>query len=249
MPRDKVVVGFTTRAGGISKPPFDSLNFGRMTADDPIAVEENFRRFHHYMGVAGSQMATMKQVHGDRVRIVGHGGDYLDTDGLVTAEPGVVLVVKTADCLPLILFDPVHSVSAAVHCGWRSLTSGIAEKAVSLMASTFGSAPEDIAAAIGPSAGPCCYEIGDDVARFLSEESVIRRDGTMFGDLRRELVLRLRNAGLDDLHIESGAPCTICDPSRFFSHRRDGLDSGRMIGFIMIRDIEGNSAVVHAAKR
>lgn len=232
---DSVKCGFTTRNGGVSKPPFDSLNFGRKTTDDPAAVDENFRLFFQFLDVDTSKAAFMGQVHSDTVRIVDNGGLIPATDGLITVEPGLVIAVKTADCVPLLLFDPATKTAAAVHCGWRSLCAGIAEKTASLMETSFGAKPGDILAAIGPSAGVCCYEIGDDVSRHLQFDSVRRENGAMYADLRHELRRRLEALGLRSDHVETSSDCTICNSGRFYSHRRDGVQSGRMMGFIKIQ--------------
>lgn len=238
LPRDVVFGGFTTRCGGVSKAPFDSLNLGSRTSDDSRDVSRNHEIFRDFLCVAKSDIAFMDQVHGDTVRFVDRGGVSPGTDGIVTVTPGIVLCVLTADCIPLLLFDPVTGASAAVHCGWRPLVSGIAERAIALMIADAGTSPETILAAAGPAAGSCCYEIGDDVARFLHHDSVVHRNGRLFGDLKAELKRRLTAAGVLDEHIEIVTDCTVCDESRYYSHRRDGDRSGRMAGFILTKKAE-----------
>ena len=132
------------------------------------------------------------------------------------------------------LFDPVQMAAGAIHCGWRSLVNGIAEKALNLMAQYFGSDPGNILAAAGPSAGPCCYEIGGDVAERLQSASFTRRNGMLYADLRAELNHRLIDSGIKSRNIEISDNCTICNKSLYFSHRRDGDRSGRMMGYIVI---------------
>jgi len=231
----RVTWGFTTRNGGVSRPPFDSLNLGLKSADDPDAVRENHARLYRFAGVEPENVADMGQVHGDTVRVADCGGTFPETDGLITATPGILLGVRTADCPPLLLFDPERRVAAAVHCGWRSITAGIAEKTVRLMRERCGSNTAAVAAAIGPAAGACCYEVGNDVAGLLDSSSVVERDGALHADLKNELRIRLLGAGLASDAIETVPDCTICAPDLFFSHRRDGDRSGRQMGFIMIR--------------
>ena len=231
----RVAWGFTTRNGGVSCPPFDSLNLGLKTMDDPDAVRENHHRLYSFAGVKHENAADMGQVHGDVVRVADCGGSYPETDGLVTATSGLLLGVRTADCVPLLLFDPERRVAAAVHCGWRSITAGIAGKTLRLMRERYGSDAAAVAAAIGPAAGPCCYEVGPEVAGLLDSSSVVGHDGVLHADLKNELRIRLLGAGLASGAIETVPGCTICAPDLFFSHRRDGDRSGRQMGFIVLR--------------
>ena len=228
------LAGFTTRAGGVSAPPYDSLNFSVRTGDDPSSVRANHERLFSSLGVDPSAFASMGQVHGTRVRRADRGGEYPATDALVTASPGLLLGVRTADCLPLLLCDSDTPAAGAVHCGWRSLTGGIVERAVETMRAEFGTRPERLAASSGPAVGPCCYEVGEDVAARYAPEAIVERNGRLFADLRRDLRIRLEAAGVAPRRIEAVPDCTICAPDRYFSHRRDGLRAGRMLGFIML---------------
>ncbi len=226
--------GFTTRAGGVSTEPYASLNLGRRTGDDPSTVEENHRILFTFLGADPRRAADMRQVHGTAVGVAREGGTFPDTDALVTDVPGVFIGVRTADCVPLLLYDPRCHAAGAVHCGWRSLTGNIAEKALAVMAERSGCAAGDVRAAIGPAAGVCCYEVGCDVADLLPPEHVERRGETLFADLKGELITRLRAAGLADTHIETSPRCTICEPGLFYSHRRDGKRSGRQMGYVVL---------------
>ena len=232
---DKVLCGFTTRNGGVSPAPFDSLNCGFNTADTHANVLENNIIVYRHAGTATENAARMGQVHGPEVRVVSSGGVYNHTDGLITVKPGVMLCVQVADCIPLLLHDPVHNAVGAIHCGWRPIVAGIAEKALEIMNERFGTDPETITASMGPSAGPCCYEVGDDVARVLHQGSLINRNGTVFADLRAELSRRLDDAGMQKKNLEIFDDCTICNESLYYSFRRAGKNSGRMIGYIMVK--------------
>lgn len=232
---DKVLCGFTTRHGGVSPAPFESLNCGFTTADTHDNVLENNRIVYRHAGAAAENAARMGQVHGPEVKVVHSGGMYNHTDGLITDKPGVMLCVQVADCIPLLLHDPVQNVVGAIHCGWRPIVAGIAEKALAIMKEHFGTDPETVAASMGPAAGPCCYEVGDDVAGELHPGSLINRNGTVFADLKAELSRRLVDAGVGKNNLEVFADCTICNESLYYSFRRDGINSGRMLGFIMVK--------------
>lgn len=234
-PPESIAAGFTTRFGGVSRPPFDSLNLGVQTADDPEAVRENYRILSTYLGVTGDRLALMGQVHGTRVRVVDRGGIYPETDCLLTAEPGVLLGVRAADCVPVLLHTPSAGIAGAVHCGWRPIAAGILERTLETIRSEWGVDPVGLLAALGPSAGRCCYEVGPDVAETFAPSSIDRRGGSLYADLHGEIMLRLRAAGVPEAQIESLPHCTVCDESLYYSHRRDGGRSGRMMGYIMMR--------------
>ncbi len=224
---------FSTRRGGVSQKPYDSLNFGFESGDDELMVAENHSLLYEEMGVDREHSVFMNQVHGASVQCVDQGGVAKATDGVLTASAGLMLGVRTADCIPLLMSDEQGEIVAAVHCGWKPLVAGIAEHAVEMLARKASCEPSHILAAIGPAAGPCCYEIGREVAEKLHPKAVVERDGSLYGNLAVELRLRLAAAGLRDESIENMALCTICDPERFYSYRRDGAVSGRMLSCIM----------------
>jgi YfiH family protein len=235
LPQTKLICGFTTRSGGISLPPFDTLNLGYETSDDRTAVRQNHTILYCSLGMEEANVAVMGQVHGDHISIVDSGGVSPATDGLITSKPGVMLAVKCADCIPLLLFDPVHMVIGAIHCGWKPIVTGIAVKAVNIMSESNDTDPGEIIAAMGPSAGPCCYEIGAEVAGHFKSDYISRRNGKLYADLRGELRYRLIHSGMISNNIEIISDCTICNKSLYFSHRRDRKLSGRMMGYIMMR--------------
>jgi len=229
-----VRAGFTTRLGGLSRPPYDTLNLGLSTGDDPAVVRQNRRRLYAHLAIYESTTAVMQQVHGTVVRTVSHGGVWSDTDGLITGAPGVLLAISTADCVPLLLADTRVRAVGAIHCGWRPLVGGIVGNAVAGMQDAFGSKPENITAVLGPAAASCCYEIGEDVAMKLQPSSVVKRGGSLYGDLYAECRSRLVDTGVPASSVKTVGECTVCNPQKYYSHRRDGALSGRMNGFIMI---------------
>jgi YfiH family protein len=212
-------VRFTTRAGGVSDAPYASLNLGRWTDDDPVAVAENRRR-----AGAGLPLAFARQVHGTRVIRV-HGatseGAIEDADGVATAADGVAALVLTADCLPVALAAP--GAVAMVHAGWRGLAGGVLEEGVRAVRELGDGQPTH--AAIGPGAGACCYEVGEDVAaRF---PAWARGAGGRI-DLKAVAARRLRESGV--AQVTDVRRCTMCEPDVFFSHRASGGLTGRQGG-------------------
>jgi hypothetical protein len=214
-----VHVLFTTRRGGVSQPPFDSLNLGRWTEDDPAAIEENRRRALALTGA--SRFAYGRQVHGATVLV--DSAEVADADGQLTTERGVATMALTADCMPIALAGP--GVAGMVHVGWRGLAGGVIEEAARALREATASAG-DFAAAIGPCARGCCYEVGDEVRAALGLEPA---GGPARIDLPAIARERLAAAGI--ARVEDTGLCTMCsDRSLFYSHRRDGGRTGRQAG-------------------
>jgi hypothetical protein len=225
---DGARVVFTTRRGGFSSGPYESLNLGRLTADRPEAVRRNRAALKDQLGV---QPAYIRQVHGTAVRrVVEQPVDPTDAvelpefDGQATAMPGVAPMVMTADCLPVAVAGA--GAVAMLHAGWRGLAGGILAEGVAAVREL--GAEGSLAAAIGPGAGPCCYEVGEEVhAAFTDQDLDIRRGRNL--DLKAIACEQLRRAGVEVVH-DVGL-CTICgDPALLFSHRRDGGITGRQAG-------------------
>jgi YfiH family protein len=203
---------FTTRRGGVSDGPFASLNLGLLTDDDPGDVRENRARVER---ISGGRLAQARQVHGTDV-IAANPDEMVEADGQVTAEHGVAAIVLTADCLPIALVAPEGI--GMLHAGWRGLAGGVIANGVQALRDL---GAERIEAAIGPGAGPCCYEVGDEVrAAFGTSGPTV--------DLKAIARDRLEAAGVETVH-DCGL-CTMHDPERFFSHRRDRGVTGRQGG-------------------
>ncbi len=221
---------FTTRRGGLSGPPFHSLNLGLLTADDPAAVRANRQRLADDLGVA---FAYSRQVHGSQVHAVSAPSDPGATpeagDGVVTATRGVAPLVLAADCVPVVIAG--RGAVAAVHAGWRGLAEGVLAAAVTALQRLAPAAPRGggLSAAIGPAAGPCCYEVSEElIDRFTALGHPQRHHGRRL-DLKGIATDQLTAAGVDEVH-DAGL-CTICtDPALFYSHRRDGGRTGRQAG-------------------
>ncbi len=203
---------FTTRRGGVSEGPYAALNLGPWTDDDPERVRTNRELV---AGLAGAHLAQARQVHGTRV-VAADPAAVPEADGHVTAQPGVAPTVLVADCVPIALAS--EDGVAMLHAGWRGLAGGIVAAGVAALRAL---GAQRVAAAIGPGAGPCCYEVGPDVhAAFGTEGRTL--------DLKAIARARLRAEGVDEVH-DCGL-CTMCDPERFFSHRRDRGVTGRQAG-------------------
>jgi YfiH family protein len=216
---------FTTRRGGHSHAPFDSLNLGRWTDDDAGAVERNRGAVAGLVGLPLERFAQARQVHGAVVRRVHDVPVGLqDADGIATALEDVAAIVLTADCLPIALAMP--GAVAMVHAGWRGLAGGVIDAGVRALRDVARDPDGPITAAIGPGAGGCCYEVGDEVREALGADPC---GAPAPIDLKRFACERLYDCDVDAVH-DVGL-CTMCTPADlFFSHRRDGPATGRQGG-------------------
>lgn len=237
-----VLHGFTTRVGGISGAPFATLNLGRGVGDDPERVAANRRRALEAVGCDPTGHVEAAQVHGRSVAVVGRaqrGAKIEGADVLLTAEPGVTLAIHTADCVPILLWDPARGVVGAAHAGWRGTAAGVAAAAVEAMTRTFGTDPEDLRAALGPSIGPCHYEVDGPVAEAFApwpwSRAILRpgRPGHWWLDLAAANRLMLMMLGVPAEQIWVNGLCTACEAELFFSYRRDGV-TGRMGALIAL---------------
>jgi YfiH family protein len=222
---------FTTRRGGVSRGPFASLNLGTATGDERANVEANRERVAELVGVPRERFAQGRQVHQATVLRHREPPDAAErrrtaADGQATDQTGVAPVVLVADCVPVALAGP--GAVAMLHCGWRGLAAGIVEEGVVALRE-LGSRGI-LTAAIGPGAGRCCYEVGDEVRSAFADLGPEVRDGRRL-DLKLVTRRRLEAAGVADVHDVD--LCTMCsDPSLFFSHRRDGAMTGRQAGLV-----------------
>jgi len=223
----------TTRQGGVSRAPFDSLNLALHVGDDPAAVAEN-RRLLQTLAELPSEPEWLDQVHGTRVLDCPARRNDRQADAATTTRSGQVLAVMTADCLPLLLCNRQGSRVAAVHAGWRGLAAGVIEQAVA----SFKQPGDQLLAWLGPAIGPLAFEVGDEVReRFVSIDPDAAgafqsaRPGHWMADIYRLARLRLQRLGVG--FVGGGDYCTVNDSRRFFSYRRDGV-TGRMASLIWI---------------
>jgi len=240
LPDDGFVHGFPERGGGVSTGPRASLNLGYRWGDDRANVDENRRLLAAHVGYDPDQLQVTQHVHGTRVWAVGEPlPDPPEFDGLVTDREGPVLGAFAADCIPMLFADPVARVAGACHAGWRGTVAGVAANVVARM-TELGARPGDVRVALGPSIGPCCFEVGAEVVEAFRERFADLAGLVVAGPRKDHVDLRvasravLEGAGVAPDHIDDRPPCTRCTPDRFFSYRRDGRDGGVHMGFIAL---------------
>ncbi len=243
-----VVQGFTTRQGGVSKPPYDTLNLGGHVGDAPAEVQANRQRLWADIGCRENQVAFAEQVHGSAVATVTTGGPpVLGADALVTDTPDVLLMMLYADCVPIYLVDPVARAVGLIHSGWRGTVAGIVGNTMRTMQEQFGSRPESCLAAVGPCIGGESYEVGRDVAdqfrgmiSLSSANALFPRDefaGTYSLNLRQIIFAQLLSVGFRAEYVNVSPEDTFRNKRDFFSYRRDGKQTGRMAAFLALRSI------------
>jgi YfiH family protein len=192
-------------------------------------LDHGFSTRHSADWLQGRDLASLRQIHSNVVVPAESAGVLGEGDALVTDRADLAIAIRTADCVPVLLVDPVHRAVAAIHSGWRGTVSGIAARAVEMMTAKFGSVTSDVHAAIGPSIGACCYEVGPEVAEKFGKQGRVRID------LPGELSGQLELAGLLPSHIYRGEFCTECQTNQFWSYRREGEAAGRMWSGAAIR--------------
>lgn len=241
---------FTTRLGGVSPAPFDSLNFFEQNGDTRENVLENYRLLGEATGLPMSRAVGNRQVHGDLVRLIREddAGKLLyaerpyDADALLTDVPNLPLVAYSADCCTILLYDPTSRCVGAVHAGWKGTALGVALKTLVVMMSACGADPMTVRAAIGPSIGACCFETDADVPNAIRAELsasadpyITRADNGKYRvDLKQINRLWLLRGGLDPRNIEIHPDCTMCRPDLYWSHRRLGARRGGQIAVIAL---------------
>lgn len=242
--------GFSTRLGGVSEGGYSSMNLSLSRGDSPEAVEENTKRIARAIGVEKEKMVYTQQTHTTNVAVVSGkdaGSTLKETDGLVTNSPGICLVTFYADCVPLYFVDPVRRAIGLSHSGWRGTVGKMAAATVEKMKECFGTRPEDIIAAVGPSICQDCYEVSEDVtSRFkeaFREEDwkdlfYKKENGKFQLDLWKANEINLREAGVLPEHIAVTNVCTCCNPKILFSHRVQGWNRGNLCAFLALKDKE-----------
>ncbi len=251
---EAVIHGFSTRMGGVSEGMFSSMNLSFARGDEEGRVRENFARLGRAMGLDCRNLVFSDQTHTSNVRVVteadrGKGfvreKDYRDVDGLVTNVPGLVLAAFYADCVPLFLVDPVHRAVGLSHSGWKGTVGKIGKRTVELMKEQYGTRPEDLTAAIGPSICQDCYEVSEDVIgqfqeafeeTYWKEIFYEKPDGKYQLNLWRANELIFREAGLLPERILTTDLCTCCNAKLLFSHRASKGKRGNLGAFLMLKE-------------
>lgn len=243
----RVKTCFSTRIGGVSTGGYHALNTGLKSGDDILNIRRNIDLLCYAAGFNTENMVFSDQVHGNNVRIAGRedigkgavrSSDIRQVDALVTGDKNTAICIFTADCIPVFLYDFERNVAALCHAGWRGIINGIIAKTIDIMSSSFNSNPCCIKAAIGPSIGPCCFEVGEDVAgvfkmHFKDTEGILLYSGgKSFINLQSAARKQLMGSGVRDNNIIESGLCTSCNDNMFFSYRRDGSKTGRMISIM-----------------
>lgn len=243
--------GFSTRLGGVSDGIFTSMNLGTTRGDDMELVRENFRRISGAIGFSYDSLVSSMQTHTTNVVRVGKAdcgngisrdNSFLDVDGLVTDEKEVTLATFYADCVPLFFYDPVNKAIGLSHSGWKGTVNRMAEATVKAMTEYYGTNPEDIVAAIGPSICQDCYEVSEDVADAfydafsyegeMDKILINKGNGKYQLDLRRVNYNIMREIGIKDENIAVTDLCTCCNPEFLFSHRASKGQRGNLAAFL-----------------
>jgi YfiH family protein len=236
IPTEGFIHGFPERGGGVSTGLRASLNLGKRWGDDAENVDANRRILAEQVGYDPTQLVATRHVHGSAVWRVGEPlGADAEFDGLVCDRPGPVLGAFAADCIPLVFAEPDARVCGAAHAGWRGTVNGVAANVIARMVEC-GARADRIRVALGPSIGPCCFEVGSEVVEEFRAKLgevpglVVKGPAKDHIDLRVATRTLLERAGV--VHIDDQPPCTRCHPDRFFSYRRDGQAGGVHMGFI-----------------
>jgi YfiH family protein len=241
----ELIHAVTTRHGGVSTGRYSSLNLTTGTGDDPQAVGENLARTCAALNLRRDDLVSPNQRHTANVRRIeqaDRGQIYTGFDVFVTDQPGVPLLLRYADCTPVLIYDPVRRAAAVIHSGWRGTVQGAAAAAVAALGQEYGSRPADLVAGIGPSIGPCCYEVGDDVTGAV--HAAFRRPAELLlapaGKARRHFDLWAANrrwlAEAGVRHIEVAGLCTACRVDEFYSYRAEKGKTGHFGAVMALRE-------------
>jgi YfiH family protein len=226
--------GMSTKLGSDNQSSYE-MNLSYNVGDDPAIVEMNRIVFFSQFGISSNELAIPFQSHSEIVRKVDKPGDYKNCDALVTDTNRVALVITIADCVPILLFDPIQNAIGAVHAGWRGTSNAIVKRAIHKMQEAFNTDTQNVHAFIGPSAGVCCYEVSEEIAVKFENKIVPYNKKKIFIDLKKENAFQLMQLGVVEGNIEISKHCTICEKQLFHSYRRDGKSAGRMMAVICLK--------------
>lgn len=247
-----VTHGFTTRMGGVSEGYCSTMNISTTRGDDPKAIEENQRRLARALGVRVEDFTYTHQTHTTNVAVVreeDRGKRFMETDGMVTDVPGICLVTFYADCVPLYFVDPVHRAIGLSHSGWRGTVKRMGQVTLERMKEAYGTKPEDVFAAIGPSICQDCYEVSGDVieefrenfSEFVWSQLFYEKENGKYQlNLWRANQIVLTEAGVEAQNIAVTNLCTHCNPEILFSHRSTGVKRGNLSALLAIKREENN---------
>lgn len=231
---------YTTRHGGVSKPPYTDANLAFHVGDNPVDVLENHNLLAQTIKYDRHSLIHMCQIHSDKITLVDETFTF-DTppecDALITNRPNIPLMVMSADCTPILLYDPVHKAIGVVHAGRAGALNEILPKTIMAMGLEFGSIASDINVALGPSISGCCYEINSTIAEETQAkgypEALRFKNEKIFLDVNTILTMQLKRLGVEKVEVIE--ECTACHHDRYFSYRADQQHTGRIAGVIILR--------------
>lgn len=230
----EISFGFSTKIGLDRKEPYN-FNMSLSVGDDPIVVKENRKTFFSALGLDEEQMVYQKQVHGDVIRSAEKGGFCGESDALITRNPNLGLVISSADCPAIFIYDPVQKIIAGIHSGWRSSEKKILLKTLSNIKYSFNSRPDDLIAYIAPCISGKNYEVGKEVAEKFDERFIVFLNNKYFLDLSALNYNILLDFGLKEKNIQVSNLCTFENKELLHSYRREGVKSGRALGVIAMK--------------
>jgi len=234
---EELVCGFSTRSGGYSKGKFSSLNMGNIKSDNRTDVMNNRRLFFKKLGIEEDTVALPDQIHSTNISVVSSSGNIPNTDALVTSKAGLFLGIQTADCFPVFIYCPVKKIAGIIHAGWKGAAQDILINSINLLIKNLGVSSLDLFVSIGPGLQKECFEVRSDVyekfpLEFLeSHEDSSKRYLNLSGFLKHQLISM--NIPAEQIYLS--LDCTKCNHEKYFSYRRDGVRSGRMLGLIGVR--------------
>ncbi len=238
---DRIVHGFSTRKGGTSSPPYDSLNLGLHVEDNEETVIANRKKIIGVLGFSIEDAIALNQVHGNKIVKIDKcscGKELSSADGMITNQPNILLMTHYADCVPIYVYDPVSNSIGLAHAGWKGTVLKVAKNLVEELNNNYGVKPKNCIAVIGPSIGSCCYQVNEKVIGPLKKsiprwrECLVDED---FLNLWWSNKLVLQESGIKNQNIYISRLCTSCEVEDFYSHRRDKGTTGRMAAFLAIR--------------
>jgi polyphenol oxidase len=227
---------FSTKVGGVSQGDYSSLNLGVYTNDLSENVNNNFSRINNAADMNSDNIMYLFQIHGNEFHVIDKNNFKNvcgnDGDAIITKDKNISIGVFTADCVPILIVDSVRKVVAVIHAGWKSTYLNIGKKVIEHMINSMECKPEDIIAALGPSIGPCCFQVGEEVADKFNY--VYKKDNGYFVDLWKENANQIFSCGISEDRIFSSNLCTVCNSDMFYSYRRDNGRTGRLGTFIQM---------------
>ena len=238
-----VICGVTLRKGGVSLGGYTSLNMGFNSGDEKEKVIENRERLYNELNASSSSFIYANQVHGDNVEVIlsdymGRGAlsssDAIDNiDGMVTNKKGIFLTIQTADCMSIFVYCRKSKSIGLLHAGWKGTKLNIVKKGIDLMQEKFGAKPDDMICYLGPAISVNNYKVGDEFCSYFDKEFLNKTKDGLFLDIKKANCANLINLGVNEIYSYSG--CTYSEDDKFFSYRRSGANTGRMLSFICLK--------------